>query len=129
MRRLFTWASALTILVSQTVSADEFAPHIAVLDRPGEPAWLEIGGSTAIASYTEVDGVFILTTLLRNGSDGEILRGRVALTDGQGHQMILNSEDGLNRDRFTFRRAGGTVMITGAALGSRPGCLFDRRTV
>lgn len=126
MRKLFTWVGFTTVLsailtfthMPNAVAEDLFAPNIAVLDRPGEPAWVEIGGSTAIASYNEVDGAFVLTTLLRRGAEGEVLRGRVLLSDGQGHQMILNSEDGSTRDRFTFRRAGAKVLITGTALGT-----------
>ncbi|MEM7239905.1 MAG: hypothetical protein AAF317_02950 [Pseudomonadota bacterium] len=94
----------------------EFAPQINVIDRPGQTLVVRCGLSEAIVFF-ERRGQLLELTMVLNGGD-EMLRTRIQLEDGQGHAMILNSEDGTRRDRFTVRRNGDQILITGTPLGS-----------
>ncbi|MEM9369918.1 MAG: hypothetical protein AAGA26_02045 [Pseudomonadota bacterium] len=97
-------------------AAGDFAPEISVIDQPGQTLIVRCGPSEAIVFYERRGQLFELTVVM-NG-DGEVLRARIPLADGQGHAMILNSEDGTRRDRFTMRRSGNQILITGTPLGS-----------
>lgn len=106
------------VLSMPTVEAGEIFPAIDVIEQPGQTLMIRSGSSQAIVFYEEI-GAFFDLTMLMTGSENEVLRARVQLSDGQGHAMIMNSADGATRDRFTFRRNGGQILVTGAELDTR----------
>ncbi|MEM9062458.1 MAG: hypothetical protein AAGD13_18510 [Pseudomonadota bacterium] len=82
-----------------------------VLDRPGAPARLASGGTSATAFF-EVDGNMLELTMLFSEPDdpGSIFRTRVRLSDGQSHTIVVGEPgDDAGPQRYTFRRNGYTV--------------------
>ena len=88
------------------------APGMQLLDKGDNIALVATEASHADVSFLRDGDDLIVTALLRLNGSEETLEGRVHLTDGQAHQMILNSEDGRTRDAFTFRRLGQRVLVT-----------------
>ena len=121
MRKFLTSLGMLAMCIGVLTApapsiAGDFAPEISVIDQPGQTLIVRCGPSEAIVFYERRGQLFELTIVM-NG-DGEVLRARIPLADGQGHAMILNSEDGTRRDRFTIRRNGDQILVTGTPLGS-----------
>lgn len=123
MRTLLILAGFIAGFVPQLVAAEDFASHIKVLDRPGQTETITVGSSQAVVTLQQMgdpndDGAYRLIAVLRCCAQGETLRSKIRLRDGQGYAVILNSENGEIRDSFTFQRAGNSILVTGAALGA-----------
>ncbi|MEM7506585.1 MAG: hypothetical protein AAF415_07550 [Pseudomonadota bacterium] len=121
MRILLILAGFIVGLVPHFAAADDFAPHIKVLDQAGQTETISVGTSEAVVTLQttgdQAGGVYQIVAVLRCCVEGETLRSNIRLRDGQGYAVILNSEDGDVRDRFTFQRAGDSILITGAVMG------------
>ncbi|MEM9369783.1 MAG: hypothetical protein AAGA26_01370 [Pseudomonadota bacterium] len=121
MRKFLTSVGMMAMCVGflspvTPTAAGDFSPEISVIDQPGQTLIVRCGPSEAIVFYERRGQLFELTVVMTG--DGEVLRARIPLADGQGHAMILNSEDGTRRDRFTMRRSGNQILVTGKPLGS-----------
>ncbi|MGD1924445.1 MAG: hypothetical protein ACFB03_09660 [Paracoccaceae bacterium] len=114
MRRILSFVIGLTctalVAVGLYLSLGPNGEGI-VLDRPGTPARLASGGTSATAFF-EVDGNMLeLTMLFSEPEDpGSIFRTRVRLMDGQSHTIVVGEPgDDSGPQRYTFRRKGYTV--------------------
>ena len=81
----------------------------------GDTAQMAVGDTQAIAFYT-TDRKGMQVMMVFTDAEGDVLRTRVRLDDGQEHSIILDGEDVDEASRFSFRRAGDTVEMTGAAV-------------
>lgn len=119
MRVLGPLFGICAMCVASAGLAGEHAVNYQLLENEGQVVTASAGASRAVVSFEAVDGELILTALLSNGAQREELRGRIGLSDGQGHAFIVNSTDGLSRDRFMFQRSGSTILVTSTSLGLR----------
>ncbi|MEM7058457.1 MAG: hypothetical protein AAF557_12760 [Pseudomonadota bacterium] len=100
---------ALVTAMALPASAEEQSAMI----RAGDTAQMNVGESQAIAFYT-TDRKGMRVTMVFTDSEGETMRTRILLDDGQTHAIVFDaSEDFEDGYRFSFRRNGDTVEMTG----------------
>lgn len=63
-----------------------------LLTHPGETAHFNFSGTSAIVFYDVASDGLSVTTLLTD-NDGETLRSRVVLSDGQAHVITLSGDE------------------------------------
>lgn len=98
--------AALTALAAPAFAADK----VAMIDA-GTTAQMEIGATQAIAFYN-TDRKGMQVTMIFTDAEGEMLRTRVRLDDGQAHTIVLHDEND-QALRYTFTRQGATVEMLG----------------
>jgi len=99
---------ALVAAIALPASAEEQSALI----RAGDTAQMAVGDTQAIAFYT-TDRKGMRVTMVFTDSDGETLRTRILLDDGQSHAVVLDASEDDEGYRFSFRRDGSTVEMTG----------------
>ena len=81
------------------------------LDVPGVTASFERSGAYVEASYAWQNGLMDLTVLVTD-AEGDALRTRVGLRDGQRHTLLVPaSEDWVPSTRIDFRRIGSHIEV------------------
>ena len=105
-------------LVLALFAAPAAAQQHASLTQPGDTANLRVGETTALVFYNlDVDGVMQVTMLFAD-DNGETLRTRVRLLDGQRHEVTLEGESDTDPvQHYMFQRIGDGVAMAG---GQRP---------
>ena len=113
---VFEMFRALCFAVLAATALPAFADEQTTVIRSGDTAQMAVGDTQAIAFYTsERKGMRV--TMIFTDSEGETLRTRVFLDDGQTHTIVLDAaEDDADGYRFNFRRTGDAVEMTGADL-------------
>lgn len=100
-------AGLLIVLAVATARADDVTTL-----RQGETVQVASGVTQAVAFYT-VDRKGMDLTMLMTDADGDLIRTRMRMDDGQAHSILLEPlEDGAPGHRYTFLRLGATVQIT-----------------
>ena len=100
---------AALVFASVPAVADQ---HLATI-RAGDTAQMTVGTTQAIAFYT-TDRKGMQVTIVFTDSEGETLRSRVRLDDGQTHAVVLEADEDTNDAfRFSVRRSGDIVEMTG----------------
>ena len=99
--------AALVSLFATTAQADMQA----ILETDKMTARVQTDAAELIAFYTMDDRQMDLTVLLSD-ADGDVLRSRIGLTDGQTHSILLGGDDELATTRYSFQRVGRMVGIT-----------------
>ncbi|MEM9140423.1 MAG: hypothetical protein AAGB15_11405 [Pseudomonadota bacterium] len=99
--------AALAALATPALAADKTA----MIDA-GTTAQMEIGTTQAIAFYN-TDRKGMQVTMVFTDAEGEMLRTRIRLDDGQAHTIVLHDEDDREM-RYTLTRQGAQVQMHGA---------------
>lgn len=108
MIRMFALLCALSCAVP-AAAADAF---VLLSDR--ETAQVSVEETRMTAWFAERNGALDVT-LLVSGADASVLRARVALEDGQSHQLFLAGDEALQGVRFSVTRRGRTIELQGVA--------------
>lgn len=106
---------ALCFAIMAAIAVPAFAKEQSTVIRSGDTAQMSVGETQAIAFYTaERKGMRV--TMIFTDSEGETVRTRVFLDEGQTHSIVLDAVEEDDAYRFDFRRAGDTVEMTGLDL-------------
>lgn len=97
-------------LVVSIFASSAFADMRAVLENEQSTARIQGDAADLIAYYTRRGEVMDLTMLFSD-DDGEVLRSRIVLSDGQTHTILLGTDETLRATRYTFQRVGKMVGI------------------
>lgn len=106
----------LATLLSLIASAAQ-AEMQAILETDKMTARVQTETAELIAFYTLGDQRMDLTVVLSD-TDGDVLRSRIGLADGQTHAILLGTDDPLTATRYSFQRVGRMVGIT---ISAEPG--------
>ena len=100
---------AILALAAVPAAADQRQATI----RASDTAQMTVGATQAIAFYT-TDRKGMQVTMVFTDSEGELLRTRIRLSDGQTHAIVLDVDDDTTAStRFSFRRAGDILEMSG----------------
>ena len=106
----------LTLLVAAGTSAQ--ANEIATI-RSGDTAQVSLGQTSAIA-FHDARGDAVQLTDVFTEVDGDVMRARVVLQDGQVHTLNLPvDEDGTLVHRYAFVRNGDVVDLWARKIDTR----------
>ena len=86
----------------------------AVLSSPSDTVQLRAGTANLFAYFQHGERGFVVTVLL-SGAEGEALRNRVSLTDGQSHAIHVGEDEVEAGARVSLRRIGDAVEVIGSA--------------
>ena len=96
---------ALCFAVLAAITMPAFADEQSTVIRIGDTAQMTVGETQAIAFHTtERKGMRV--TMIFMDSEGETVRSRVFLDDGQTHSIVLDASEEDDAYRFDFRRTG-----------------------
>ena len=85
-----------------------------MLTDPSDTVQLRAGTADLFAYFSPGERGLVVTVLL-GGVDGQALRSRVSLADGQSHAIHVGEDEAEAGVRVSLRRIGTSVEVIGSA--------------
>ena len=87
-----------------------YATPVATLSKPTQTIYVPAGAVEMLVYYAPV-GDTLEVTMLFTDPEGELLRSRVKLVDGQSHSVAFSDEEGSTPSSFRVERVGRMIGI------------------
>ncbi len=107
-----------TVLLALVAGLPVQAEQIAILSAPHQTVALAAAPARAVAFYRAAADALDVTMVFTD-AEGEVVRSRVRMKDGQRHIVTLEGEAGVPGARFTFVRDGAAIRAQAQALPER----------